>query len=115
MNARMVVVAFVYSCAVCSLVARAPDDHLVRPYVDRDWGVRGYASLLEKKLFVTPAGYGRILVLPSAGSLGEYALSIRGVIASGHCSAMSIPSCVRIVAERKVYDYAKDHPILVVR
>src|SRR4051812_39711253 len=59
-----------------SLCASTPGDHLVPPYSDRDWGVPGYNSLVEKKLFITPASYGRILVRPSMGSQGEYAFSL---------------------------------------
>jgi hypothetical protein len=75
MRAHPVVIAVASFIAVRSLLATAPD-HLVPPYEDRDWGVRGYASTLKKHLFLTPATYGRILVLPSAGSIGEYSLSI---------------------------------------
>lgn len=75
MRARTVAIVFVYSCTLHLVLASAPD-HLVPPYQDQDWGIRGYGSFLEKKLFLTPADYGRILVLPSAGSIGEYSLSI---------------------------------------
>lgn len=75
MRAFIVIAAF--EClGAQALLASASGDHLVRPYEDRDWGVRGYAAFLEKKLFVTPVSYGRILVLPSAGSIGEYSLSL---------------------------------------
>src|SRR4051812_24952521 len=75
MRACTVIVALVFSCAP-ALLANTPEDHLVRPYEDRDWGVPGYATFLEKKLFITPVSYGRILVLPSGGSFGEYSLSL---------------------------------------
>lgn len=55
-----------------SILGNTATDHLVHPYRDKDWGVAGYWSLLKKKLFLTPAKAGRILVSPSMGAFGEY-------------------------------------------
>ncbi len=95
-------IAVVCLFGVRSLVADASEDHLVRPYEDRDWGVRGYASFLEKKLFITPATYGRILVLPSAGSLGEYSLSLY------LSSRAGLVSVTYVRASRNVWSYLSD-------
>jgi hypothetical protein len=75
MRARPIIIAVACLGIAPSLVASAPD-HLVPPYEDRDWGLRGYASFVQKHLFLTPATYGRILVHPSPASIGEYSLSI---------------------------------------
>lgn len=49
------------------------DDHLVptKGYIDAT-----YEALLRRKLFLTPANYGRIVTLASAASVGESAISI---------------------------------------
>jgi hypothetical protein len=77
MSSRLVLLALValHACTHFS-VATVADDHLVPVDPDRGAGVPDYGALLQKKLFVTPANYGRVLVLPSAASLGEYALSL---------------------------------------
>jgi len=102
MGARIIFIAVVCLFGVRSIVARASEDHLVRPYEDRDWGVPGYASFLQKKLFLTRATYGRILVLPSAGSLGEYSLSLYVSSRAG------LVSVTYVRASRNVWSYLSD-------
>jgi hypothetical protein len=101
MRTSIVIVVLMYACAR-GLLAGAPSDHLVRPYEDRDWGVPGYAAFLEKKLLTTPASYGRILVLPSGGSYGEYSLSLyQGSRAEG-------VKLTYVSASRSVWSYLSD-------
>lgn len=71
----LAIAIFLQACAHSGR-ASASDDHLVQPYFDRDWGAPGYASLLQKKLFLTAADYGRVIVRPSPASIGEYAISV---------------------------------------
>ncbi len=103
MNPRGVLTAFVYLFAMRSLLANAPD-HLVPPYEDRDWGVSDYAALLENKLFLTPATYGRVLVRPSAGSIGESSLSLHP---SSHEGTVSV---TYVRASRNVWYYLSYPP-----
>ncbi len=87
--------------AVRSLLAGAPD-HLVPPYEDRDSGVRGYASFLERHLFLTPATYGRVLVQLSPASFGEYSLSVYPNPQAG------VVRVTLVRASRNVWSYLSD-------
>jgi hypothetical protein len=71
----LAIAIFLQAC-INSGTAGASDDHLVQPYSDRDWGAPGYASSLQKKLVLTTADYGRVLVRPSPASIGEYVISV---------------------------------------
>jgi hypothetical protein len=57
-----------------SVVATTSEDHLVPRFPDSAWGVPGYYTLLQKKLFLTRADYGRVLLLQSL--TGECALAV---------------------------------------
>jgi hypothetical protein len=100
MRADTVIVAIVCFIAVSSLASA--EDHLVPPYKDSDWGLRGYALFLQKHLFLTPATYGRVLVHPSPASIGEYSLSIYPTREPGLVHV----SLVR--ASRNVWSYLTD-------
>ena len=56
------------------VVAATSEDHLVPRFPDSSWGVPGYYALLQKKLFLTRADYGRVLLLQSF--TGECALAV---------------------------------------
>jgi hypothetical protein len=81
----MLATGTILALSVGALFASTPGDHLVHPYQDKDWGERGYAALLEKNLFVSPATYGRVVVRPSMGSLGEYSFALYPI--ANHSSA----------------------------
>lgn len=101
MRERAVTIAVAVVAAVTSRLASA-EDHLVPPYEDRDWGLSGYASFLEKHLFVTPATYGRIRVQLSPTSFGEYSLSIYP------SAAPSVVNITLVKASRNVWSYLTD-------
>ncbi len=52
--------------------ATGPSDHLIPPSAEID---TAYRSLLSQKLFVTPANYARIVVMPSSAA-GERAIAL---------------------------------------
>lgn len=52
---------------------QADDDHLIAANGRID---RAYEKLLNRRLFVTPANYARIVTLASPASLGEFAIAI---------------------------------------
>jgi hypothetical protein len=73
MRARTVITSLLASL-LASLPAGAAEDHLV-PREDRSEAPNYYA-LLAKKLMVTPADYGRFLVLRSPASVGEDSVAL---------------------------------------
>ncbi len=73
MRARLLI-ASLLTTVVASSPARASEDHLV-PREERS-EVRNYYGVLAHKLFVTPADYGRFLVLRSPASVGEDSVAL---------------------------------------
>jgi len=73
MRARTLITTLLTSL-LTSLSASASEDHLV-PREDRS-EVPNYYGVLAKKLMVTPADYGRFLVLRSPASVGEDSIAL---------------------------------------
>jgi hypothetical protein len=74
MRARIVIAIAIVSFRLVDYSAGAVPDRLVPRWPDT--GLPDYHTVLDRKLSLTPADCGRLLVLPSPASQGEEAVSI---------------------------------------